>query len=284
MDITLLRTFLATAETGSFLGAADVVCVTQSTVSTRIKTLEDQLGVVLFERGKKGAFLTPAGHRFVPHATALVRGWEQARMDVGVSADHGFTLRVGAQVSLWDSYLVPWLVWMRRQASDIAIVAEMNNPMNLTEYLVGGSYDLIVMYRPQYRPGYVAQKIFDEEIILVSDQERVITPYSEEYFLTYWGPEFQAEHALNFPDLRIPPVSLDLGTLGIDYLLQQGGAAYFPRRSVQALIEDKLLFEVADAPVFHYPAYAMYPEGLDDRVTQMIRKGLALCAQSLGLG
>ncbi|MDX1743391.1 MAG: LysR family transcriptional regulator, partial [Ruegeria sp.] len=61
MDIELARTFLAVVETGTFFDAANRVHVTQSTVSMRIRTLEQQLGQAVFERGKSGATLTPAG-------------------------------------------------------------------------------------------------------------------------------------------------------------------------------------------------------------------------------
>jgi len=61
MDITLAKTFLAIAESGSFNDAADRLHVTQSTISSRIKTLEDLLGKSLLERSKSGAKLTPAG-------------------------------------------------------------------------------------------------------------------------------------------------------------------------------------------------------------------------------
>ena len=54
MDITLARTFLMVAETGSFIEAARRMNVTQSTVSARIKVLEGQLGRPLFERSKIG--------------------------------------------------------------------------------------------------------------------------------------------------------------------------------------------------------------------------------------
>ena len=58
MDITNIRTFLAVVETGSFVSAAERVHVTQSTVSMRIRSLEEQLGVKVFERNKSGASLT----------------------------------------------------------------------------------------------------------------------------------------------------------------------------------------------------------------------------------
>ena len=60
MDVTLAKTFTAIAETGSFKDAADRLNVTQSTVSMRVKALEDVLGRRVFERSKLGARLTPA--------------------------------------------------------------------------------------------------------------------------------------------------------------------------------------------------------------------------------
>ncbi len=64
MDVNLARTFLMVAETGSFIDAARKMNVTQSTVSARIKGLEDLLGRPLFRRSKTGATPTPAGEQF----------------------------------------------------------------------------------------------------------------------------------------------------------------------------------------------------------------------------
>lgn len=64
MDINLARTFLMVAETGSFIDAARKMNITQSTVSGRIKSLEDMLGRPLFQRSKSGAELTNAGEQF----------------------------------------------------------------------------------------------------------------------------------------------------------------------------------------------------------------------------
>ena len=84
MDTELARTFLTVVAAGNFVGAADRLHVTQSTVSARIHTLEDQLGCTLFVRNKGGTTLTPAGRQFQKHASTLVRTVEQARQDVGV--------------------------------------------------------------------------------------------------------------------------------------------------------------------------------------------------------
>jgi DNA-binding transcriptional LysR family regulator len=58
MDTELARTFLTVVEAGNFISAAERLHVSQSTVSTRIHTLEDLLGCVLFVRNKAGTTLT----------------------------------------------------------------------------------------------------------------------------------------------------------------------------------------------------------------------------------
>ena len=54
MDTELARTFLTVIATGSFVDAAQRLCVTQSTVSARIQRLEEELGAELFARNKAG--------------------------------------------------------------------------------------------------------------------------------------------------------------------------------------------------------------------------------------
>ena len=58
MDTELARTFLTVITSGSLISAAERLHVSQSTVSTRIHTLEDQLGCTLFVRNKAGTTLT----------------------------------------------------------------------------------------------------------------------------------------------------------------------------------------------------------------------------------
>ena len=78
MDTELARTLLTVITSGSFISAADRLHVNQSTVSTRIHTLEDQLGCTLFVRDKAGTTLTSAGRQFQRHAATLIRTTKQA--------------------------------------------------------------------------------------------------------------------------------------------------------------------------------------------------------------
>ena len=73
MHITTLRTFIAVSKTGGFHSAAERLNITQAAVSARIKTLEDQLGRSVFDRGRNGAALTTAGREFLPYAESITR-------------------------------------------------------------------------------------------------------------------------------------------------------------------------------------------------------------------
>jgi DNA-binding transcriptional LysR family regulator len=71
MEMQQIQHFLVTVRTGSLARAAESLNLTQSGLSRSIKTLEDFLGTVLFERGPRGASLTAAGERLLPEAEAI---------------------------------------------------------------------------------------------------------------------------------------------------------------------------------------------------------------------
>ena len=168
MDIALARTFLMVAETGSFIDAARKMNVTQSTVSARIKVLEEQFGRSLFERSRNGATLTGAGEQFQKHALALVRLWQHAQLEVGLSGQHRDHLAVGAQATLWDGFLLKWISWLRDNIPDIAISASASLSAVMIQRLLEGTLDLAIMYRPGQPPGLTIEHLFDEEFVLVT--------------------------------------------------------------------------------------------------------------------
>lgn len=279
MDVTGARTFLAVVECGSFLEAAARVHVTQSTVSMRIRALENELGKPLFERSRAGATLTPAGNQFHRHALAMVRVWEQARLEVSLPEEFQASLVVGGQVSLWDGFLLDWLSRMRKAAPRVAVRAQFGFSNLLMDRLIDGALDLGVMYTPQVRPGFRVQRIFTEEIVLVSSVRRRGLRRGRNYVYVDWGPEFQADHSRNFPDVLAPAVYMELGSLGLDYVLANRTAAYFPRRIVAPHLQTGALAEVTGAPAFSYPVYAVYSDdtepGLKRRILGTLKEAAA---------
>lgn len=269
MDVNLARTFLAVVETGSFVEAAKRVFVTQSTVSMRIKALEEQLGKTLFKRSKAGATLTPAGAQFHKHALAMVRVWEQARLEVALPPGYRAAFTVGGQYSLWDGFLLEWLARIRSKAPDIAFRTQAGFSNVLMQRLVDGTLDIGVMYTPQSRPGFEVEMLFEEELVLVSSETRPPSKPGKTYIYVDWGPEFQADHSLNFPNLSTPGLYMELGSLSLKYLLENQASGYFPKRLVAPHLEAGRLKIITRSPVFHYPAYVVYSSSGDPHLLDL---------------
>jgi DNA-binding transcriptional LysR family regulator len=99
VELYQLKAFLAVARSGALLRASKQLHLTQSAVSKQIKSLEDELGVLLFERAPTGMTLSAAGRRLLPHATRTV---DQANTLASVAASMrgkvSGTLRLGTIV------------------------------------------------------------------------------------------------------------------------------------------------------------------------------------------
>ncbi len=267
MDTELARTFLTVVTAGNFVKAAERLFVTQSTVSSRIQSLEEQLGCRLFVRNKAGTTLTTAGRQFQKHAVTLMRTVEQARQDLGVPQGFRASLTVGGRFGIWEDLLLNWLPVMRAHAPDIAIRAEVGFEDELMLGLVDGRIDIAVMYTPQSRPGLSVEPLLEEELILVlAESSEDGLPMTPDYVYIDWGQEFRAKHAASFPDFTGPGLTANIGWLGLQHILAHGGSGYFPRRLVETKLASGLLTEVADAPRFRLPAYVVYPTDHDASV------------------
>lgn len=260
MNFEQLRTFLEIAATGNFNRAADNLNVTQSTVSARIKALEDRLDRKLFSRGRNGVEPTAAGHQFHRYALAMVRTWEGARQEIALPGGFRTVIGLGSQVSLWERLILKWIPWMRQAAPDVALHLEADYSDSLMRQLSDGLLDIGVMYRPRNAPGLVIEKLLEENLVLVST-ERVKSPdaWPEGYIAVDWGYDFRGGFSQAFPDVQMPAITVGLGSLGLQYVLENGGAGYFPMRVVRPLIAGKRLFRVPKAPTFKRPAYVVFP-------------------------
>jgi DNA-binding transcriptional LysR family regulator len=100
LDLTLVRSFVRTAEELHFGSAAELLHLTQQALSKRIRRLEEELGVVLFMRTTRRVTLTAEGRRFLPHARELLAAADAAVLAV---RETGTPLRV----DVLDTRLAP---------------------------------------------------------------------------------------------------------------------------------------------------------------------------------
>jgi LysR family transcriptional regulator, flagellar master operon regulator len=262
MDIELARTFVEIVSTGSFIKAAERLHVAQTTVSARVRLLEQQLGRPLFVRNKAGATLTPAGEQFLRFAPTFVQLWQRARQQVAVPKGHRAVLTVGSEVSLWQPLLVEWVRSMRRSHPDIALRVHVDVPQDLITHVASGLVDIAIMYAPQYRPGLEIDLLMEEELVLVTTDLQAHEAGDSQYVHIEWGPDFSVHHAVSFPD-STPSLVANLGPLALNYVLLEGGSGYFRMNAVRPYLESGKLHLVPGAPRFSFPVYALHSVNVD---------------------
>lgn len=279
MDIEQARTFLAITANGSFLEAAKQLHLTQSTVSARLQRLEQELGARLFVRNRAGASLTPAGRRFLDYAKRLVLTADQARSEVGLPERYTASLRIGGRIALWEGYLPRWVGWMRQHSPDVVLHCDIGFEEDIMRSLVEGSLDIGLMYTPTHSPGLIVESLFDETLILVSTRPDDTGP-GDDYVHVDWGPGFFARYAQSYPELEGPPQIANIGWLGVELILTNGGSCFLPARMAKPLIQQGRLYPVADSPEFRHPAYMVYPRQSDHPVLEQALEGLRELAAS----
>ena len=278
MDTELARTFLMVAATGNFVASASRLHVTQSTVSARIHTLETTLGARLFQRGRNGAELTPAGKRFLRHAKNLVRTVEQAQHDVGLPQGFHHVLTLSGRIALWEGFLPHWVAWMREAAPDVSLRLEIGFEADIMQGLIEGTVDIGVMYTPTSRSGLTVEPLFDETLLLVTSDLARGWP-DDGYIHIDWGPEFHAQFSDHHPETGPPALVANIGWLGVQQLLAYGGSGYFPQRLVRHYMEEGKLWRVPHTPQFKLPAWMVFPRESDSATLKHALDGLRQLAR-----
>ena len=94
MNLHQIKYLLALAETNNFSRAAKRVCVTQSTLSSAIKKLEEELQIRLFDRTTKGVRITREGEKFLSHARVITAEVNKISEELGTSHEPNI-LKIG---------------------------------------------------------------------------------------------------------------------------------------------------------------------------------------------
>ena len=276
MNIEHLRTFLDVARTGSFHRSAERLHVSQSTVSARIRTLEEQTGQVLFQRLKNGAVLTGPGQRMAPYADTAVRAWERGRQYLSLVESQRIECALGIQSVLAEWLATEWIGWVNERHPEIALRVEAGDSELLMHRLDTALVDIAVAFRPRTKPGFKIETLYTDTLILVSsDQRSLDKSWRDDYVFVDWGDSFRSAYADTFPDHSMPSIRTPLPGVALNLILLQGGAAYLTRSLADPWIEEGRLHEVPDAPFFPISAYVVYPaEPLDEEMQSIALEGL----------
>lgn len=265
MDINDFRTFLEVCRTRHFGQAAKNLCVTQSTVSARIKSIEDQLGTKLFIRERNNIQLTATGERMQQYAEMITTTWNQARQEIGAARVSQTAFTIGGLPSLWDISLQHWLNALVPSHGDLAIHAEIHGADTLYRRITQNTMDIAFLFDQINNDLLVYQPLANIDLILVASVPGldINDALSERYIMVDWGTAFVNQHAQHFAEIARPHLHVSHGRIALDYMLTNGGNAYLAEPMVSDYIKHAELYTVPNAPVIQRTAYAMYNKTSD---------------------
>lgn len=168
MEFSDLATFSAVVRCGGITRAASELGTVQSNVTSRIKALEQEIGVPLFERHSRGMTLTGAGRRLLPYVdrlTALSRDAIVATRDDGMPKG---PLAIGSMETTAAVRLPPVLAQFHRACPAVELTLRTGPTVALVDGVLDGTFDAAFVCGPIDHPDLVAISAFKEELVLVT--------------------------------------------------------------------------------------------------------------------
>jgi len=167
MEVDQLETFLAVLSYGGFHRAAAALRVSQPAVSARIRSLEDSLGVTLFERVRSHLLLSPAGKALRPHAEQILRAVGLARQAVHeLQPGSGGALRIAAATSICTYFLPDVMKDYQAGNSKVMMSLRSGNSHEVLKMVLDGEADIGIA-RSLNHPEVETMTLRDDPLILV---------------------------------------------------------------------------------------------------------------------
>jgi len=153
MNLRFVEAFYWVATLQSVSRAAEKLYITQSAMSARIASLEEELGAVLLDRRDKQFRLTFAGQRFLKHAARLLELQREIKKEMGGEAPLEVQMRIGAIESVLHSWLIPWVEDLRSQYPALELELSVETTPVLIELVRRGALDIVFTASPANAEG-----------------------------------------------------------------------------------------------------------------------------------
>ena len=172
-----LRYFVAVAESGSILAASDKLHVAQPSISVRIRSLEDDLGVALFERRPRGVVLTEEGEELLVHARLILNSEETARESLRRHAVSPVgTVTFGVPTSLSSVLSVSLVEAALQKLPNVRLRIVESMTGYIIEWLRSGQLDLGLVFVDSPISGVQTEKLLTEDLHVAAADEAELAP------------------------------------------------------------------------------------------------------------
>lgn len=171
MQIIQLEAFLEAADRGSFRQAAASLQLSQPSVSARVQSLEEELGVALFTRMGRGVRLTETGKSFRPYAERAIQALKQGKGVIDDIKDvSGGSLHIASARAIGTYTLPSILDRFRQQYPTIKVHINIGRSSDVLQMVVDGEVE-IGLSRILTHPNVVTMHLYDEDICLATSPD-----------------------------------------------------------------------------------------------------------------
>lgn len=167
MDTTTLRTFIMLAQIKNFTKTAQQLFVAQSTVTNRIRDLENELGVELFIRDHKQVDLTPSGQKFLDYAQQFVNLELTALQDIQTSPKYTKKIHIGTTNTIYECHLQKRIRRYLETKPSISLSVTISHTTDMLHKLQDGTLDAIFSFSSFLRDGYLCRPYRTDTLVLV---------------------------------------------------------------------------------------------------------------------
>jgi LysR family hydrogen peroxide-inducible transcriptional activator len=167
-SIRQLEYFVNIAMSSNFRKAAQKLNISQPTLTSQIATLEDALGVKLFERSRAGTLLSPAGRELLPVVRQLLEQFQQV-IDLADSSNKEIsgTFKIGVSPTIGPYLFSKVLIELHKRYPALQLHVREGVPQELEEGLDKGDYDFILTMLPMHSSENRVRPLFIEPISIV---------------------------------------------------------------------------------------------------------------------
>ena len=255
MNLVNIRTFLKIVETGSLVRASEALNVTQSTVTARLKGLENELGQILLHRQKSGAELTAAGFKFKRYAELMSDVWRMARRETSLPSNIEAVFNFGCHVDLWPGLGRKIFDEIYHDHPTIGQSIWPGDQVELDRWLGAGLIDAALTYQPVAHENQTIHDLRAERLILVTTRPGSPMRFDPLYVYVHAGEEFARNHSAAYADADTAKINFACAVWALEHLLEHNGSAYLSERLAKPHMTAGRLHIVPDAPVFNRSIY-----------------------------
>lgn len=263
MDIQFFQTFLMVAKLGNMTQAAEQLNFTQPAITGQIRALEQDFGVMLFDRVGKKLFITDAGRELIDYADKLLTTYDAAQKALSA---HPGNIKIGISTTTVNYILAPYLQTFQQQMPQCSVTMEMcSHAATVPKGIADNRFDLGIIQKElslHYLTGF---EVFKEQLVWVV-QPQVAEKFNHstdilDYPLLGYkvGGLFRTlyEKILGCKKNEPSIVYNDAEAMK-NSILQGLGCGALPLNMVKKLLADGSLLEFANVPRPEFSVWVVY--------------------------